>query len=140
MTLLMKHYDIRDRTDMSALALALASAHVPGFKIVPETTTTKGRKRKWDGLRLQELFETVNMLKSKQHLTEKAALKFMVNAEQYAAVWRPPLRHKGSKQQWIETLESRLQDAKRYVRRIETLKTIGKDTDAAALREMFRKW
>jgi hypothetical protein len=50
--LLMKHYGIRDRTDMPGLAIALAFAHVPGFKVVNETKTTKGRKRKWDGLRL----------------------------------------------------------------------------------------
>ena len=51
----------------------------------------------------KELFETVNMLKSKHNFTEKVALKFMVNNEQYAAVWGPPPSHKGSKQQWIET-------------------------------------
>jgi hypothetical protein len=119
MGLLMKHYGNSDPNDMSALALALAFAHVPGFKIVPETKTKKGRKRIWDGPRLLELFETVEMFKSKHNFTEKIALKFMVNNEQYAAVWGLPPTHKGSKEQWIETLQSRLQDAKRYVRRRE---------------------
>ena len=139
MGLLMKHYGISDPNDMSALALALAFAHVPGFKIVPETKTKKGRKRIWDGPRLLELFETVEMLKSKHNFTEKIALKFMVNNEQYAAVWGPPPTHKGSKEQWIETLQSRLKDAKRYVRRREMFLTMGRDTDPKALREMFRK-
>jgi hypothetical protein len=54
---------------------------------------------------------------------------FMATNEKYAKVWGKPSSHKGSKQQWIETLESRYQDAKLYVRRTEMLKTIGKDTD-----------
>ena len=42
------------------------------------------------------------MLKSKHNFTEKIALKFMANNEQYAAVWGLPPTHKGSKEQWIE--------------------------------------
>jgi hypothetical protein len=64
----------------------------------------------------------------------------MATNPQYATVWAPPPSHKGSKRQWIETLESRLQDAKRYARRIEMLKALGKDTNEEAVREMFRKW
>ena len=140
MKLLMQHYRISDYKNMSALAWALAFEHVPGFKIVPAMKTKKGRKRKWDGHRLQELFETVHMLKSKHGLKDKQALKFMANNERYAAIWGPTQSHKGSKQQWIETLESRLQDAKRYVRRIATLKTLGEEDDEEALRAKFRKW
>jgi hypothetical protein len=41
MTLLMKHYRIVDE-NLAALAWALASQHVPGFKILPETKIKKG--------------------------------------------------------------------------------------------------
>jgi hypothetical protein len=147
-TLLMEYYGIRDQNDMPSLALALASAHVPGFKVipervpmpklnvvqptdgimlVPETQTKKGRKRQWDGPRLTGLFEIVSLVKSRHNLSDKQALKFIVNNPQHASIWGPAPGHKGSKQQWIETLESRLQDAKRYVCR------------RAALREIFRK-
>ena len=57
--LLMKHYGIADQNDMAGLAIALAFAHVPGFQLLPETRKKRGRKRRWDGTRYQELFETV---------------------------------------------------------------------------------
>jgi hypothetical protein len=140
MMLLMEHYGISDPKDFAALALALAFAHVPGFKIVPEVKAKTGRRRKWDGPRLLELLTTVNRLKSQHRLKEKQALTFMVNNQQYRVIWGPPPRHRGTKQQWIETLESRLQDAKRYARRIEILRSIGRDTDLDTLQEKFRKW
>ena len=49
MTLLMKYYGISDPNDMSALALALAFAHVPGFKIVPETDQNQNGCRPTEG-------------------------------------------------------------------------------------------
>jgi hypothetical protein len=71
MTLLCEHHGIGDQQDMSALALALAIAHVPGFKIVPETKTRKGRKRKWDGSQLLELLKAVEMVRSQHRLSKK---------------------------------------------------------------------
>jgi hypothetical protein len=137
MTLLMEHYDISDPNDFAALALALAFEHVPGFKIVPEVKAKSGRRRKWDGPRLLDLFTTVNKLRSQHRFKEKQALTFMVNNQQYRAICGPPPGHRGSKQQWIETLESRLQDAKQYARRIRSL--LGRDVDLDKLQEEFRK-
>jgi hypothetical protein len=44
LSLLMDHYGISDKENMAALALALASEHVPGFKIVTPKKSNKGRK------------------------------------------------------------------------------------------------
>ena len=52
-------------------------------------------------------------IKQKHHFTDRQALTFIVNDLQHAANWGVPQGHRGSKEQWIETLESRLQDAKR---------------------------
>src|SRR6266536_2135132 len=123
--LLFKHYHIKDKNDFAALAWALAYEHVPGFKVLePRRTEHRGRKRKWDGDRYEQLLETVQSIRE-QHKSasfgDRRALAFMVKDEGYGATWGPPPNHRGTKQQWIETLESRLQDAKsiRGLRRIE---------------------
>jgi hypothetical protein len=138
MTLLMKHYRIVDE-NLAVLAWALASQHVPGFKILPETKIKKGRKRKWDGPRLENLLHTVHSVKEQHRFTDRQALAFIVNNHQHAATWGLPSNHKGSKQAWIETLESRLQDAKRYVSYIESLPTLLKDIAAHVSRDKSRK-
>jgi hypothetical protein len=111
LSLLMRHFGIADENDMGALALALAIEHVPGFQIVPEAKTKRGRKRKWDGLVLQDLLTAVQLVKKQHRYNDRQALTFL--ASSHDSPWRPPSSHKGSKRQWIETLESRLQDAKR---------------------------
>src|SRR6266404_6888109 len=63
LSLLMDHYGIDDKEDMAALALALAFEHVPGFEIVVPKKSNKGRKREWDGSRLENLLETVDSIK-----------------------------------------------------------------------------
>jgi len=102
---------------MQALFWALVSAHVPGFNIIVANAGEKrGRKRDWDGPKLVRLYRDVQAVKSPQRSTDRQALKCLVknNPE-----WVPPKAR--SERQWIETLESRLQDAKRYVRSIESL-------------------
>jgi len=137
MSLLMKHYGIADESDFATLAWTLACEHVPGFRVVPEEKTRRGRKRKWDVPTLQKLLDTVNSLKG-QHGTDRRALTFMVRNEQHASTWGPPLNHKGSKEQWVETLESRLQDAKRYIARLDSLHKEFSDIQTALLKK-FRK-
>jgi hypothetical protein len=111
--LLFRHYGIENH-NMSALALALAREHVPGFKVLPpETKPKRGRKPKWSPERLEKLYRTVQSVKQRLGLTDRQALKFIVNAATHVPVWGFPRDHKGSKEQWIETLEARLQDAKR---------------------------
>jgi hypothetical protein len=68
----------------------------------------------WDPDRLEKLYETVESIKRKYNFTDRQALKFMVNHKEHAATWGVPKAHKGSKEQWIETLEARLQDAKSH--------------------------
>jgi hypothetical protein len=132
LSLLMDHYGIDDKEDMKTLALALASEHVPGFKIVTPRKANRGRKREWDGSRLENLFETVETIKREHRFSDRQALKFMVNNERHAVTWGPPSNHKGSRQQWIETLESRLQDAKRVRKDAQSalalLRTIARDS------------
>jgi hypothetical protein len=134
---LFDHYDIADKGDMAALACALAVEHVPGFSVqLPEAKSKGGRRRKWDANRLEELYKTVRSIKQQHHLTDRQALKFMVNNQRHAVTWGKPTAHKGSKDQWIETLEARLQEAKRseklYDRAVRQLQ-------AAAASVKFRK-
>jgi len=42
-----------------------------------------------------------------------------VKSEQHAAAWGVPAGHKGSEQQWIETLEARLQEEKSIQKRAD---------------------
>jgi len=115
LALLFEHYGIADKKDVSALAWALAVEHVPGFKFqFPEPKLKRGRKKEWDADRLEELCHTVESIKKGLLLTDRQALKFMVNNQQHAQTWGAPKGRKGTQQQWIETLETRLQEAKTF--------------------------
>jgi hypothetical protein len=138
-SLLMKHHGIADERDMAALVWALASEHVPGFKIVPETKTKRGRKKEWDGLKLQELYDAVHSVKKNHNYNDRQAIKFISSNYQYSAEWGPPATYTGSKKQWVETLESRLQDAKKYATYVNSLPEFFKNIRADMLRAKFRK-
>jgi hypothetical protein len=114
LSLLMDFYGIANKNDMGALALALATEHVPGFKVVTQGDEKRGRKKVWDGPKLQALLQVVITVKEKHRFTDRQALHFISTNDEFAAIWGPPVGYYGSKRQWIETLESRLQDAKRY--------------------------
>jgi hypothetical protein len=139
LSLLMAHYDIDERSDdaMGELAYLLACEHVPGFRIVKEAKSTRGRKREWDGPRLTELYNAVESAKGEHNLNDRLALAFL--ASRPNSIWNPPPRHKGLKQQWVETLESRLQDAKKYVASIESLPEEFAAIRSEVLAEKFRK-
>jgi hypothetical protein len=115
---LLKHHRIHG-SDMQALFWALLSAHVPGFKIITGGGEKRGRKRHWDGPRLVALYRDVEAAKTPQRRTDRQALKFLVKNEPDR--WGPPKGRQHNERQWIETLESRLQDAKRYDRFVESL-------------------
>jgi hypothetical protein len=113
LAMLFDHYGIADKENWAALARALAAEHVPGFKVqLPQAKSKRGRKPKWTPERLVELYRTVQSIKRRHHFTDRQALKFMVKNEQHAATWGVPAEHRGSEQQWIETLEARLQQEK----------------------------
>jgi hypothetical protein len=113
LAMLFDHYGIAGKENWAALALALAAEHVPGFKVqLPQAKSKRGRKPKWTPERLVELYRTVQSIKRRHHFTYRQALKFMVKNEQHAATWGVPAEHRGSEQQWIETLEARLQQEK----------------------------
>ena len=78
-------------------------------------------------------------VKEQHKFNDRQALKFVSNNPQYAEFWGPPKRYQGSKQQWVETLESRLQDAKRYVAWIDSLPARLNQIAEAVVREKFRK-
>ena len=140
MSLLMKHHNIADEDDAWALAWALAYEHVPSFKIVPEKRTKRGRRKEWHGGKLSALHEAVQTVKNKHNFNDRQALKFISKNSEWVGTWGPPANYTGSQKQWIETLESRLQDAKRYVSWIDSSprKAI-EDARADALRKKFRK-
>jgi hypothetical protein len=137
LAMLFDHFGIADKENWAALACALAAEHVPGFTIqYPEAKPKRGRKRTWDFSRLEELDRTVQSVKQQHTLKDRQALTFMVNNQQYAATWGLPKGHKGSKQQWIETLEARLQEAKRLRK---SLGQMEHELQAIAASMKFRK-
>jgi len=131
--LLMDHYGISDKADFFSLALALAIDHVPGFGIDPTPLRREqisdgvalvvqdnrtGRKLEWPPKRLDSLLSAVEDAKRKHGLsTDREAITVVARNRE----WGRPANHKGSDEQWLETLESRLQDAKRSKREIEHL-------------------
>jgi hypothetical protein len=120
MALLMKHFGLGKESGPWALAQALANEHVPGLRIVPEERKAKkGRKKEWHGGKLRALYDTVQSVKHLHKFNDRRALRFV--AKEFKKDWGPPAHHKGSNENWLETLESRLQDAKQYVRRIDAL-------------------
>jgi hypothetical protein len=139
MALLMKQYEIADKRDLKELAWALAFEHVPGFKIVPDTGIMRGRRKEWHGRKLKALYDDVQSVKRQHNYNDRQALKFMSQNPQFAKTWGPPSSRKGFHKEWVETLESRLHDAKRYVSFLESLPTLIEDARAAVLRRKFRK-
>ena len=139
LSLLMKHFKIADENDTMALVLALAFEHIPGFRVVPEGEPKKGRKKEWHGEKLQALYDAVQSAKIQHNFNDRQALKFISSNSQAAKTWGPRANYRGSKKQWIESLESRLQDAKRHVAYIESLPTLFEKISAELSLEKFRK-
>jgi hypothetical protein len=118
--LLMEHYKIEGKDNYLSLALALAMDHVPGFQV--KQTALKlnhgnwgaviraniGRPTIWPPERLDRLLNAVEETKRGRGLSEdREALKILMLRKE----WSRPINR--GEQQWLETLESRLQDAKR---------------------------
>ncbi|MGO9048965.1 MAG: hypothetical protein ACLQFW_19135 [Xanthobacteraceae bacterium] len=136
LALLFSHYRIANKKDMAALAKALAVEHVPGFKVVILQKSRAGRKLKWDPGRLEQLYRTVETVKRQRGFTDRLALKLMVNNQEHAPTWGVPPDHKGTRQQWVETLESRLQKAKSLHRLYDEAE---RTLEAASASVKFRK-
>jgi hypothetical protein len=131
--LLMDYYGIADHANFFSLALALAIDHVPGFRIDPTPLRREqisdglalvvqdnrtGRRLEWPPERLDSLLSAVEDAKRKHGLsTDREAIAVVARNRN----WGQPANHKGNREQWLETLESRLQDAKRSKREIEHL-------------------
>jgi hypothetical protein len=127
---LMEHYGIANKNDFSSLALALAIDHVPGFRIIDPTPprlekisddglalvvqdNNRGRRLVWTLERLNDLLTAVESTRRRHsRSTDREALLLVARHGN----WLRPGNHRGSHEQWIETLESRLQDAKRIKR------------------------
>jgi hypothetical protein len=139
MSLLLKHYDIDEQNDdaMGELAYLLACEHVPGFRVLEEAKTKRGRKRKWDFDLLQALHAAVQSAKKERNCNDREALTTLASLPNSA--WERPPAHKGTKRQWIETLETRLQEAKRHVASSEDLARTLAEVRAEVLAGKFRK-
>ena len=123
--LLAKHYDVRP-DDFRGLALAIARDLIPGFRFIDpllpliswgpqhEEKLKAGRPGMWDFDRLKELLNEVNDVKKSSSATDREALARLARKKK----WGPPTNHRGGSGKWLETLESRLQDAKRQEKRI----------------------
>ena len=119
--LLMEHYKIPNKDDYFSLALALARDWVPGFQVktVPVKLTHGNwgavirdtKPTKWPPERRLKLLNAVAETKQKHALsTDREALKILMQKGE----WSRPYNR--DEQKWLETLESRLQDAKREER------------------------
>ena len=73
----------------------------------------RGRRLEWTLERLDDLLTAVESTKKRHsRSTDREALLLVARHGN----WLRPGNHRGSHEQWIETLESRLQDAKRIKR------------------------
>jgi hypothetical protein len=137
--LLMEHYKIADKDDYFSLALALAMDHVKGFRVVRAALKLKHgnwgavinvrRPTAWPRERLLRLLNAVEAAKQRYELSTDREALAVVRRERE---WQPPANHRGDLKQWLETLESRLQDAKR-IRREEQNGGPALDPDCAAI-------
>jgi hypothetical protein len=137
--LLMEHYKIPNKDDYFSLALALAKDFVPGFQV--KTVRVKleygdwgavirdTKPTKWPPERRLKLLNAVAETKKKHALsTDREALKILMQKGE----WSRPYNR--DEQKWLETLESRLQDAKREERGDPALDP----ASAAIVRELVR--
>jgi hypothetical protein len=112
--LLAIHYDIDSSLESAHyyffLANAVAANHVPGFKI--RNYPRSGRKKIWSSERLEELRVRVGSRKQKLGIkaTDKEALRRMAD-DPTDPFFKSGLNRE-EKARYVETLESRLQDAK----------------------------
>jgi hypothetical protein len=139
--LLMEHYEITDKDDYFSLALALAKDHVKGFQVVRAALKLKHgnwgaviRDTKptiWPPERLLILLNDVEEAKQRHGFsTDRKAIRFvMLKGE-----WSRPIDR--DEQKWLETLESRLHDAKRIKREERGGGPALDPASAAALREL----
>ena len=121
---LMEHYKIPNKDDYFSLALALAMDFVPGFQV--KQTALKLKHGHWGAVirdtkptiwspeRLLRFLNAVEEAKQRQgRSTDREAIRFVMQKGE----WRRPLDR--DEQKWLETLESRLQDARRIKREEE---------------------
>jgi hypothetical protein len=109
--LLLEHYQISDVNPWRRLALALAFDHVPGFK--NESGKAKRRPKVWTPMKLTMLVATIDHVKSELSLNARQACEYIADNEDYCQKWGPPKTGKGTKKQWVETLESRYHDGRK---------------------------
>lgn len=138
--LLMEHYGIADKNDYFSLAIALTMEHV--IEVKPTALRLKhgtwgavirngiGRPTDWTRERLLEWLNAVeDETQRSKCSTDREAIGSLMRKKKE---WQPPANHRGSLEQWLETLESRLQDAKR-IKREERDGVPALDPDSAAI-------
>jgi hypothetical protein len=141
--LLFQHYRIPDKDDYFSLAFALAMDYVPGFQVKQTALKLKhgnwgavirdniGAPVKWPRERLLRLLNAVEEPMQKgEFSTEREALQFLM----LKGFGRPDDRRDEKK--WLETLESRLHDAKRIRREEQGGGPALDHASAAILREL----
>jgi hypothetical protein len=118
--LLAKHYDVPPN-DFRALVLALARDVVPGLQFKdplrkienygPQYYQTEkiGRPVEWGFDRLRKLLAEVDAISKGGNMTNREALARLSRKKE----WSPRANHRGGRDKWLETLESRLQRAKK---------------------------
>jgi hypothetical protein len=147
--LLIDHYAIADKTDYRSLALALAIDHVPGFQIDSTPleleygdhggvvySKTGGRSKEWTAQRFDDLLIAVEDAKRKNGFREDRKTLAVIARH---GKWARTERHQGGLSNWIETLESRLQDAKRLKSKFNPFVDIHLNELEKITREKFRK-
>lgn len=123
------HYEIEDRSNWQMIAYKLAEEFVPGFKTelniihnnegaIKWETPNIGRTLEWTDKKLEKLLIDVETIKKKEKLkTEMEACRLLPRRDKF---WMATDAHRGTIDQWIKTLHSRLQDAKSNKKRVES--------------------
>jgi hypothetical protein len=124
MDFLLTHYGIDRNCDAATLwfqlALRLARDSVPGFRF-RYRKKPRGRSKIWDHPRLLSLVFIIDEVKQQHDLNDRAACRFICNTEPYATDWGRPGASREQRRKWIETLESRLQEARHYHRMLDEM-------------------
>ena len=124
--LLAESYGVEEN-DFRALALALAREFVRGLQFedpfnvsggpVGQNKVKSGRPRTWTPFRFERLLSEVEALKAKCSVNDRDTLARLAQKKD----WAEPEDHRGGSTRWLETLESRLQEAKSLRRQAASL-------------------
>lgn len=105
------------QSNLLRLFFCLACHHVPGFRL--RKLRKPHSNKLWTDDRFEELITDVETVKRQKHLRwDREALDYLIANRPYSVKWGKSLKKiENDREKWKETLESRLQDAKKLRRK-----------------------